>query len=85
MTSDLSTAEKRCLRLSFDVSKQMPCYPESINASFQFSRPETIESLHDKGYLLWSSHRGSTYHFTEKARAFVGAPTVSRQESGGAA
>lgn len=84
MTSDLSAAEKRCLRLSFEVSKQMPCYPESINASFQFSQSATIESLHDKGYLLWSSHRGSTYHFTEKALAFVGASSLTRQERGSA-
>jgi hypothetical protein len=54
----------------------MPDYPECIRASFGVSRHATIESLNTKGFLRWSSHRGSSYYFTEKARLFVGAPPL---------
>lgn len=74
MTVNLTQAEKRCLLLSFEACKRMPDYPDSIRASFNVSRHATIESLNTKGYLRWSSHRGSSYYFTEKARAFVGLP-----------
>lgn len=70
----LTEAEKRCLRRSFEICKRMPDYPEVICAAFRVSRHATIESLHSKGFLRWSSHRGSTYHFTDDARIFVGAP-----------
>ncbi len=84
MTHDLTAAEKRCLRLSFKISQNLPQYPESIWASFTVSRMSTIESLHAKGYLIWSPHRGSTYHFNDKARAFVGAPSLTGKDGSAA-
>lgn len=84
MTDKLTPAEKRCLLLSFELCKRMPDYPGSIRASFNVSCHATIESLNTKGFLRWSSHRGSSYYFTEKARDFVGAPAVSSQDRGAA-
>lgn len=72
MTEKLTAAEKRCLRLSYERNKTMPQFPDSIMACFNVSRQVTLESLQHKGFLMWSSHRGSTYHFTQLALDFVG-------------
>lgn len=74
MPEKLTRVEERCLRLSYERSKGMPCYPDSIQISFRVSRLATIESVHRKGWLIWTSHRGSSYEFTDEAREFVGAP-----------
>lgn len=63
---ELSRAEKRALRLAYGIGRTMPEFP-SITASQRLSREPTLERLRTKGLLIRSSHRGFTYHLTERA------------------
>lgn len=68
----LTRAEKRCLTISYERNRSLPTFPDTIYAAFNVSRDETLESLCRKGFLIWSSHRGSSYIFSAEARAVVG-------------
>lgn len=76
---ELTQAEKRCLVRSYEINTTMPHFPERIYASFTISRAATIESLARKKYLLWTPYRGSSYTFTEKAREFIRASSLTPQ------
>jgi hypothetical protein len=61
----LTRAEKRALRMAYEVSETTP--GDSVIASQFFSRESTLKSLHDKGLLIWTAHRGGQYHLTLRA------------------
>ena len=66
LAKGLSRAEKRALRLACELAAKGP-HPDRPTASSYFSKESTLSSLRDKGLLIWSAHRGSTYHLTPTA------------------
>lgn len=66
LAKGLSRAERRALRMACEVAAKSP-HSDRPTASSYFSKESTLNSLRDKGLLIWSAHRGSTYHLTPTA------------------
>lgn len=68
MTANLTSAEKRALRLAYENSLSMPIL-DNVSASTWRSRPNTLDNLTSKGLLIRSPYRGLTYFLTDAAVA----------------
>ena len=62
----LTRAERRALRLAHEIGQHMP-QQDRLTAVMHASKESTFESLRAKGLLVWSAHRGGTYHLTPEA------------------